>query len=436
MLFYGWYIAFAGLISYALGYGARYSFSIIFPALLDEFKWPRDVTAAMLSWHLLTYGLTAPAAGHLVDRIGPRPTMVLGASLLSLGLALSKWANTPWHFYATFGVLAGAGLCMIGAVPFTTVARNWFERKRGLALSIIFFGSGGAFALYPPIAWLIHRVGWRNTFLVEAGVVAGILIPLFLWVVRYHPREKGLARDGIAADQNPSPAKSQRIMRVLDKKWAGTEWTIATAIRTRRYWLLSLAFFCFLGVSEHVMVTHHVAFAMDVGFTDLYASSVLSIFGIIFAFGALAGLISDRIGRELTMTLGVAASISGILVLMLIKDTSAPWMLYYYSISLGFGIGICAPTLAASMTDIFQGPKVGSVIGSIWLGFAMGGAIGPWLGGWLFELRGNYFLAFLIAIVLNAVACMAIWLAAPSKVRRLVKSGEIAMSEGTRDEKR
>jgi len=429
MIFYGWYIALAGLMSYALGYGARYSFSVIFPALLDEFKWPRDVTAAMLSWHILIYGFTAPVAGHLVDRIGPRPTMVLGTSLLSLGLALSKWANEPWHFYATFGFLAGAGLCMIGSVPFTTVVRNWFERNRGLAFSIIFFGSGGAFASYPPVAWLIHRIGWRNTFLVEALVVAGVLIPLFLWIVRYHPMEKGLLQDGISADRNPAAAKPQRIMLIVDKRWGEIEWTIAKAIRTRRYWLLSLAFFSFWGVSEHILVTHHVAFAIDVGYSDLYASSVLSLFGIIFAFGSLAGLISDRIGRELTFTLGAALSISGIIFLMLIKDTSAPWMLYYYSISLGFGIGLCAPTLAASITDIFQGPKVGSVIGTIWLGFAIGGAIGPWLGGWLFELSGNYFFAFLIAIILNVVACMAIWLAAPRQVRRLVKSTEIMEPE-------
>ena len=49
-VFYGWIIVAAGLVSYALGYGARYSFSVIFPSLLDEFQWPRDLTAVMLSF--------------------------------------------------------------------------------------------------------------------------------------------------------------------------------------------------------------------------------------------------------------------------------------------------------------------------------------------------------------------------------------------------
>jgi MFS family permease len=152
VIFYGWFIVAAGVLSYALGYGARYSFSVIFPALLTEFGWPRDTTAIMLSVHLLVYGFVAPLAGNLVDRIGPRKTMASGTILLSMGLTLSGLCSQPWHFYLSFGVLTGAGLCLIGAVPFTTVLRNWFETKRGLAFSLLFFGAGAAFAWYPAIA--------------------------------------------------------------------------------------------------------------------------------------------------------------------------------------------------------------------------------------------------------------------------------------------
>ena len=95
LIFYGWFIVIAGIISYALGYGARYSFSVIFPSLLAEFQWPRDTTAIMLSIHLLVYGFVAPVAGNLVERIGPRKAMVFGTILLSLGLFLSGWGSKP-----------------------------------------------------------------------------------------------------------------------------------------------------------------------------------------------------------------------------------------------------------------------------------------------------------------------------------------------------
>ena len=87
----------------------------------------------------------------------------------------------------------------------------------------------------------------------------------------------------------------------------------------------------------HIMVTHHVAFAVDVGYSKIYASSVLSLYGLLFACGSLAAMVSDRIGREVSMTIATISAISGITVLMLVVDTSQPWMLYYYAAALGLG---------------------------------------------------------------------------------------------------
>ena len=418
-LFYGWYIALVGTTAYALGYGARFSFSVIFPSLLEEFKWSRDLTATMFSVHLLIYGIAAPITGFLVDRTGPRKTMVLGAILLSLGLILSRWGNQLWYFWITFGLISGAGLCMIGAVPFTTVLRNWFEKKRGLALSLLFLGSGGAFGCYPAVAWLIDTTGWRNTYLIEGLVVGGVMIPLVLFVVRYHPRDMGLFRDGLPETKEGRTSSGKGTLRVVDPAWAAVDWTLSKAVRTSRFWLICLTTFSLWGINQNILLAHQVAFAIDMGFSKLYAASVLSLFGLTYAIGSLGSLISDRIGREVTVTLATAIGISGMIVLMFIRDASQPWMLYYFSISLGVSNGLCSPTIAAALTDIFQGPRVGPIVGAVWFAFAVGGTIGPWLGGWLFERTGDYFLAFLVATVLFAVACAALWLAAPRKVRRV-----------------
>jgi MFS family permease len=418
-LFYGWYIALVGATAYALGYGSRFSFSVIFPSLLEEFKWSRDLTATMFSVHLLIYGIAAPITGFLVDRTGPRKTMVLGTILLSLGLVLSRWGNQLWYFWITFGLISGAGLCMIGAVPFTTVLRNWFEKKRGLALSLLFLGSGGAFGCYPAVAWLIDTTGWRNTYLIEGLVVGGVMVPLVLFVVRYHPRDMGLFRDGLPESQEGRTSSGKGTLRVVDPAWAAVDWTLSKAVRTSRFWLICLTTFSLWGINQNILLAHQVAFAIDMGYSKLYASFVLSLFGLTYAIGSLGSLISDRIGREVTITLATAIGISGMIVLMFIRDASQPWMLYYFSISLGVANGLCSPTIAAALTDIFQGPRVGPIVGAVWFAFAVGGTIGPWLGGWLFEMTGDYFLAFLVATVLFAVACAALWLAAPRKVRRV-----------------
>ena len=418
-IFYGWYIVIAGLITYALGYGARYSFSVLFPALLEEFHLPRDTTAAVLSFHLLIYGFISPLAGHMVDRVGPRFTIIVGAVFMSLGLALSRWGSSIGHLYLSFGIIAGAGLCFMGAVPFTTIIKNWFERKRGTAFAIITFGTGGAFALYPGVSWLIERIGWRNTFFVEACIVSGIVIPLVAIIVRYHPREKNLLPDGRPEDRRipDSPGKAPS----GEEPPRGQDWTFPHALRISQFWLLALIAFSFWGVMDHIMIAHHFAFAVDMGYPKIYASSILSLFGITRALGSLSALISDRIGREMTITMGSALGISAIGVLLSIKDPSSPWRLYYYSLVFGYGIGLCSPTIMATIVDIVHGPKVGLTIGIIWFCFALGGTIGPWVGGWLFELRGNYTLAFMVAIAMYLIALGAVWIAAPRKYRKFQK---------------
>jgi MFS family permease len=366
---------------------------------------------------MMAYGIVAPVAGGLVDKIGPRRTMGIGATRWVLSLTLSAWGDKPWHFYLTFGVLAGAGLCLIGSVAFTTVLRNWFERRRGMALSLLFAGTGAGFAFYPLVALLISSVGWRNTFLVEAIVIAATVLPLVVLIVRYHPRDKGLIRDGVLETRQTSSAAMVEPSDSKIKAWVAIEWTLLKAARTQRFWLLCLATFCAWGISMHIMVTHHVAFAVDVGYSKIYASSVLSLYGLLFVCGSLSGMVSDRIGREASMTIATIAAISGITVLIQVVDTSQPWMLYYYAAALGLGQGMMAPTIAATATDIFQGPKVGTTIGFIWFTFAIGGAIGPWLGGWIFETTGSYLPAFVLAIALFAVGCTAIWLAGPRQIR-------------------
>jgi MFS family permease len=428
-IFFGWYIVFTGMLIQGLGYGSRYSFSVFFPTLIENFGWPRDLGASLLSSHLLCYGIVAPLAGGLVDRFGSRRTMYTGTALLSLGMILSRWGYSPWHFQLTFGLLVGVGLCLLGSVPLTVVLRNWFERRRGRALCMVFFGSGLALACYPGVAWLICHFGWRNAYTIVGLIVAVVFVPLIHFFIHYHPRDKGLTRDGLDENTDYKAIAEFESKRVVDLEWTSRDWTLNQAMKTTRFWFMCLTTFSSWGVAHHILVTHQVAFALDMGYERIFASAVLSLGGWAFCAGALISMVSDRIGREPTMTFGLGCCISSVIVLLMITDASKPWMLYYYAVVFGLGFGMCAPVVAATVTDVFQGPKVGATVGFVWFSFSMGGTIGPWLGGWLFELSGNYNLAFYIAMFFLFLAIIAVWAAAPRKVRLVpgkIATGPIA----------
>jgi cyanate permease len=47
----------------------------------------------------------------------------------------------------------------------------------------------------------------------------------------------------------------------------------------------------------------------------------------------------------------------------------------------------------------------------------MGGALGPWIAGVLYDATGSYAPAFLAAVGVSGFSALAIWRAAPGKVR-------------------
>jgi len=415
--YYGWVIVIVGILTMSLAYGVRYSFSVIFSTLLEQFHWSRDATAAILSFHILAYGVSAPIAGILVDRIGPRKTMSIGAILLASGVAASSLGNALWHYYVSFGLLGGIGLGLIGTVPFIRVITNWFVNRRGLALSLFFFGVGGQHIIYPLVAVMIEKLGLRGTFLAESVIVIGFLLPCIIIFIRYHPREMGLSPDSNIKNETSSQISRQPVDDVLDKAWVATDWTLTKAIKTYRFWLLCFCAFAVWGITEHLLLAHHIAFAEDVGYSKLYASSVLTLFGVMMSIGAIGGSISDRLGREVAFSISTVLGVSGIVIISQITDMSQSWMLYAYSVCFGLGIGMSIPVLAASVTDLFQGKNAGGAIGFVWFAFAIGGGIGPWLGGALFEIGGSYTVAFTISAIMFIAGCIAVWLAAPRQVR-------------------
>jgi MFS family permease len=186
---------------------------------------------------------------------------------------------------------------------------------------------------------------------------------------------------------------------------------------TGRFWLLCLTTFTTWGIGHHLVVTHQVALALDAGFDQATASAVLALGGPTFSLGALVSLLSDRIGREATITLGCLLIISSLAALMLLTDPSQAWLLYYFALVFGLGLGVMVPPVAAAVTDVFQGPRSGPILGAIWFSFALGGGVGPWIGGWLFEAQRNYVLALGLDAAMYALGAAAVWLAGPRKVR-------------------
>ena len=419
-LFYGWIIVAISFITLAFAFGARYSFSIFYVAILDEFGWSRGTTATILSLNLIIYGFAAPLAGALMDKYGPRKIFPLGGILIGLGLIACSTANTIWHFLIYFGMIVGLGVSFLGSTPHSPMLANWFVKRRGLAMGFALAGAGCSFLLGMLAQYFISSFGWRASYIITGIVVMMIVIPLTAIFQRLRPEDKGLLPDGedswpVRDERQGKEALIQNAL-IVNKDWAAIEWTLGKAARTLRFWALCCCVFL-EGIGLMAILAHQVRFAIDIGFGEMLAASAFGIYGIANVVGHAFGFVSDRLGRELTFTVATTGAILAILILLQVKEPSQLWMLYLYCILFGLSMGLLALSNYAAIADLFHGKHLGSITGLVITSLGVGFAIGPWLAGFIYDMFGTYNLAFIMAMVTIGVSCFWFWVAAPRRVR-------------------
>lgn len=106
-----------------------------------------------------------------------RYIIFFGWSLCILGLVAASFATKVWHLLLTQGVMYGAGW-VICYTPFLIMLNDWFVKKRGLAIGILFGASGVSGMVLPFILEaLLNRHGFRVTLRVYAVAMVVISGP-------------------------------------------------------------------------------------------------------------------------------------------------------------------------------------------------------------------------------------------------------------------
>jgi MFS family permease len=226
----------------------------------------------------------------------------------------------------------------------------------------------------------------------------------------------GLLPDGDRAPDSAGRGRSHP-SNVVDHAWASTEWTLARAMRTARFWWVSVGFVGGLWAWYAVQV-HQTKYLIEIGFAPSVAAYALGLVGFGGIVGQIAlGHLSDRIGREWVWTLACAGFVASYALLLAMRQHPTPVLLYLMVASQGMlGYGL-ASVFGAIPAELFQGKHYGMIFGTLSLTSILGGAAGPWITGALHDRTGDYVIAFWLSIGASLVSAIAIWLAAPGKVR-------------------
>ncbi len=391
-IFYGYIVVATCFVIMVIMHGIYNTFGIFFTSLESAFGVTRAVLSGASSVAFVTMGISSIIAGILADKFGPRKVMIAGAILFSGGFLLTSQAHTVWQLYL-FITLSGIGLSVPDIVPLSTVVR-WFVKKRGVMSGITKVGTGAGMTIMPIVASiLIEAVGWRNAYLILGTLVLVTVIPLTL-ILRRDPREMGLLPDG---EQKPPDAQVPPLVE--------EGLTMRLALQTSQFWLVCGYYFTILFCSITIM-THIAPHAMDIGISRTAAALIVSIIGGTSIAGRLImGFSGDRIGHKRGV---IVCFIILITALSLLQAASHPWMLFLFAAIYGFCHGGFFALISPLIAGLFGTRSQGVLLGSIIFSGTIGGGIGMVVSGHIFDVTGNYDIAFIILLALAVLGLTAV----------------------------
>ena len=397
----GWMILATSFITLAVIYGVWYSYSVFLMALIREFGWSRSLVSGAFAVFSLTHGGLGPPVGWLLRRAGPRRVILAGVGVMALGLCLTAQTTAWWHLYLAFGGITALGISLNGWIPQVILVQGWFPDRVGSAMGIASAGIGaGILGFVPLVQLLIDWCGWRWALGVLAAVTVGWGIPSTIWLVQDPPAF------GAVSSRAPTGRSPAGI---------GAHWTLATAIRSWRFWGLASVYFMGNFITQMLMI-HQVVYLVDHGVGPMTAATVGGAVGLV-SIGAKMGwgVLSDRTSRELAYTLAAGCIVASIGLLVLAGRYPACALPYVYAVFAAFGYGVLSPVFPAAAADLFSGPGFSTIYGALYTVICLGLASGPWAAGQIFDLTGSYATALWIGLAMAVVSPGVLWIVAPRR---------------------
>jgi MFS family permease len=387
---YSWFRLVVLILLSTLGCVGLWSLAVALPALQADFGVQRAGASLPYTFTMLGFMIGGIAVGRLADRFGILPPFAGGTILMSVGYILTAAAPS----LPAFAVVSGASIGLGSAASFAPLVADaslWFDRRRGLAISLATVGSSLSGVVWPPILQhFIAEVGWRQTHVGIGIFCLATMLPLALILGRRPPSQEAAIQAAGAGDAEQAIGQPMGLPPNLT------------------HGLLTVAGLCCC-VAMAMPQVHLIAYCADLGYGPARGAEMLAtMLGFGVASRLMFGWVLNRIGGLPTLLLG---STMQAIALALYLPFDGLVSLYAVSAVFGLAQGGLVPSYAVIIRELFPareaGLRVSLAISTTLAGMALGG----WLAGAIYDWTGSYAAALVNGIGWN-VANMAItgWL--------------------------
>jgi MFS family permease len=365
----------------AWGFGF-YGQSVFLAALQASHGWSTALISSATTTYYLAGAVLIALTPDVIERFGPRAVIVGGALVMTIGaLGLSR-AAAPWQLYAANLVMA-AGWATTSSTTITNTLALWFDRRRGMAISLALNGASAAgFTVAPALVALSQPYGLPTAVEIVAGALLALVIPTVLLGLRDRPQRSG------AAGAGATPPLGRRAV-----------------LRERKFQTVA-AFYALALVAQVGFIVHQVAL-MTPRLGTAGAGTAIAATSIAASLGrVVTGLVIDRLDPRRTAALCVLSQAVGIAALLAWPDV--PAALYGGAILFGLSVGNVITFPALIVQREFPAPAFGTVVGLANAIAQFAFAFAPALLGVVHDLAGGYAPALALCIAFQLAAAVIV----------------------------
>jgi predicted MFS family arabinose efflux permease len=361
-------IIISGCLVAMVNFGVRTSFGLFTGPISEAHAWPREIFSFGLALQNLLWGIATPMAGALADRYGSARVLMTGAIFYAVGILVMAFAEAPWVFHVSAGILVGIGVAMSSfGIVMAALGRIVPPEKRSWAFGIATASSSlGQFIFAPLGGALISVYGWQNALVVLAASTLLILVfamPLMA--------------------QNTTGSKAAAGEADITMRQA-----IGGAFGNSSYMMLISGFFV-CGFQLAFITVHLPPYLAEHGITKEFAGLAMGAIGLFNVVGSYtAGMIGGRYQKKIPLSLiYILRSISVVAFIMLPITTTTTMI---FTATMGFLWLSTVPLTMGLVTVMFGTRYMATLYGFVFLSHQLGSFFGVWLGGRLYDQFGSY----------------------------------------------
>lgn len=359
----------------------------------------------MLTTQAISIVVSMPIWGNLFQnkKVNINLALTIGAITMIACPLICSFSTELWQFYVA-GFIGGIGIASCFTMATPVLVGNWFAKKhRGKMIGIASCFAGVSTVFWSPLfSTIIATYGYQTSYLINAGLMAVLILPWTLFVIKRDPADKGLKPFGYVEGEED-----------VVESTADAGMSAKNALKTPAFWIV------FFGVAltalgmgfsnnqsgiaqEFLAGTPDAANAAIIGASMISAAAVGNLVSKL-AFGFMADRAKLSVAFVLFQIVWLAA-----FLLWYFGGTSAGVL-----IAGGFCLGFCnAPSRvgwALSIRKLFGNLDYSKIWSYVAVASSIVGGISTSAIAWIYDGTGSYHGAIIVGIiVVVAIAVLAV----------------------------